>query len=157
MLVRRFSRLPLAILALVVAVLSSGLSVAVDAHAAHATTGFSGAFLDSEPGDYLGQGKTYSLPTVTYNGLRGAYPTFTVSSPADSFQVWFAAPAGQPLVPGTYESAQRYDTRAAGHPGLDVFGDSRGCNAVAGRFIIDDATYDASGNVLTFSAPRAVR
>jgi putative cell wall-binding protein len=152
MLVRRYFRLPLAIVAMVAAVLSSGLSVAVGVHAAHATSGFSGAFLDSEPGDYLGQGKTYSLPTVTYNGLRGAYPTFTVSSPTDSFQVWFAAPAGQPLVPGTYESAQRYDTRAAGHPGLDVFGDGRGCNAVAGRFIIDDATYDAQGNVLTFSA-----
>ena len=152
MLVRRFARLPLAILALVAAVLSSGVSVAVGAQAAHATGTFTGAFLDSMPGDYVGGGKTYSLPTVTYNGLRGVYPTFTVSSPTDSFQLFFSAPAGQPLVPGTYESAQRSDFRAAGHPGIDVFGDSRGCNTVAGRFIIDDATYDAQGNVLTFSA-----
>jgi putative cell wall-binding protein len=152
MLVRRFSRLPFAILALVAAVLSSGLSVAVGAQAAHATTGFSGAFFDSEPGEYIGQGKADTFPTVTYNGLRGGYPMFIVTSPTDSFQVWFAAPAGQPLVPGTYESAQRFDFRAAGHPGLDIFGDGRGCNTVAARFVVDDATYDASGNVLTFSA-----
>ena len=114
--------------------------------------GFSGAFLDSEQGDWVGMGKTYSLPTVTYNGLYAGYPQFTVSSPTDSFVIMISAPAGQPLVPGTYESAQRSAFRAAGHPGIDVFGDGHGCNTVAGRFVVDDATYDATGNVLTFSA-----
>ena len=36
--------------------------------------------------------------------------------------------------------------------GLDIQGDGRGCNQVAARFTIDEATFDASGNVLTFAA-----
>lgn len=157
MLVRRFSRLPLAILAIVAAIVSSGVSV-VGAHAAHAATGFTGAFFDSEqgddwnPGDDIGQSKPYVLPTVTYNGLYQGYPMFTASSPTDSFQILISAPVGQPLVPGTYENAQRSPFRAAGYPGLDVSGDGRGCNTLTGRFVVDDATYDASGKVLTFSA-----
>jgi hypothetical protein len=147
----RFSLLSLMILAAIAALVSSGLSV-VGSQSAHAAGGYTGAFFDSEAGDYIGGGATYTFPTVTYGGLRGGYPTFVVSSPTDSFQVWFAAPAGEPLVPGTYESAQRFDVRAAGHAGLDVFGDGRGCNTLSGRFVVDDATYDSSGNVLTFSA-----
>jgi putative cell wall-binding protein len=152
MLVRRFSRLPLAILALVAAVLGSGLAVAVGAHIAHATTGYSGAYFDSEQNEFVGQGQSWVLPTVTYNGLHFGYPQFTASNGTDSFVIQISAPAGQLLVPGTYESAQRSVVRAAGYPGLDVYGDGRGCNVVAARFVIDDATYDASGNVLTFSA-----
>src|SRR5580658_2919043 len=34
----------------------------------------------SDQGDFLGQGATYSFPTVAYNGLRNGYPTFTVSN-----------------------------------------------------------------------------
>jgi hypothetical protein len=117
-----------------------------------AATTTTAASFDSEAGDYIGQGQQITFPTVVYNGLRGGYPTFTVSGPGHSFQVWFAAPTGSPLTPGTYEDAQRFDFRAPGYPGLDVFGDGRGCNTVAGRFVVDDATYDASGNVLTFSA-----
>jgi hypothetical protein len=119
---------------------------------ASATTTTSAAYFDSEAGDYIGGGQQIAFSTVTYNGLRGGYPTFTVSSPGHSFQVWFAAAAGSPLTPGTYEGAQRFDFRAAGQPGLDVFGDGRGCNTVEGRFVVDDATYDGNGDVLTFSA-----
>jgi hypothetical protein len=89
---------------------------------------------------------------VTYDGLRGGYPTFTVSSPTDSFQVWFAAPAGSPLTTGTYNNAQRFDFRAPGTPGLDVFGDGRGCNTVSGSFTVYDATYNGAGDVLSFAA-----
>jgi hypothetical protein len=112
---------------------------------------YTGAFFDSEQGDYIGQGRTYSFATVLYDGLRSGYPTFTVSSPTDSFQVWVAAPAGQTLVPGVYNGAQRFDFRAPGTPGLDVFGDGRGCNTVAGRFVVDDATYAGDGSVLSFA------
>jgi len=110
------------------------------------------AYFDSEAGDYIGAGREIGFTTVTFTGLRNAFPTFSVTNGEDQFDVWFAAPAGSPLVPGTYEDAQRFDFRAAGHPGLDVFGDGRGCNTVAGRFIVDDATYAANGNPLTFAA-----
>ena len=110
------------------------------------------ANLVSEQGDAIGQGATYSFPTVTYNGLRGGYPTFTVSNATDSFQVWFAAPVGQALTPGTYDDAERFDFRAAGLPGLDVFGDGAGCNTVEGSFTVYQAVYDGSGDVESFSA-----
>ena len=112
------------------------------------------AFFDSTAGDYLGQGQELWFSTVTYEGLRGGYPTFIVGSGPGSYQVWLAAPAGQPLVPGTYEGAQRFDTRAPGHPGIDVFGGTQGsgCNTESARFVVDDATYDGAGNVLSFSA-----
>jgi repeat uncharacterized protein DUF346 len=111
------------------------------------------AFFDSEPGDWVGQGTPWTFSSVAFTGLRSGYPTFHLGTGlAGTFDAWFAAPAGQPLVPGVYEDAQRFDFRAAGHPGLDVFGDGRGCNMVSGRFVVDDATYDSNGNVLTFSA-----
>jgi hypothetical protein len=116
------------------------------------TAPFTGATFVSEPGDFLGQGLSYSFPTVTYTGLRSGYPTFSVSNPTDQFDVWLAAPAGQPLVPGTYTDAERFDFRSAGFPGLDVFGDGRGCNQVVGSFTVYDATYDGNGNPLSFAA-----
>jgi hypothetical protein len=112
----------------------------------------SSAFFDSEQGDFLGQGILWNFPSVTFNGLRGGYPMFSTGTGVSDFNIWFAAPAGQQLVPGVYEDAQRFDSRAAGHPGLDVFGNGTGCNTVSARFVVDDATYDAQGNVLTFSA-----
>jgi hypothetical protein len=57
------------------------------------------------------------------------------------WNVWLSPLLGQPLVPGTYENAQRSDFRDATHPGLDVFGDGRGCNTVSGRFTVYTADF----------------
>jgi Tol biopolymer transport system component len=117
----------------------------------------SAAFFDSEPGDGLGQGRQIDFTTVTFNpfggGARG-YPTFIVSNgEGDSFQILFAGPGDSTTIaPGVYEQAERFAFRDAGHPGLDVFGDGVGCNTLAGRFVVDDATYDDTGKPLTFSA-----
>ena len=108
------------------------------------------AFFDSEAGDWLGQGQTWG-GGVTYVGLYGGFPTFQVGSGALAWQVDIAAPAGQQLEPGTYEDAQRAAFRTAGYPGLDVYGDGRGCNVVDGRFVVDEATYDGSGNLLSLA------
>jgi hypothetical protein len=114
-------------------------------------TPVTGAYFDSEPNDYIGQGKTYYFPSVTTNGPPGPDQTFIVSSPTDSFYIEIGSPTASPIVPGTYENAQRAAFRDPGSPGLDVFGDGRGCNTVAARFVVDDATYDKDGNVLTFA------
>ncbi len=60
------------------------------------------------------------------------------------------APTGQPLVAGTYVNAVRFAD--ATHPGLDVYGDGRGCNQVAGSFTVDLATYDQSNAIVAFDA-----
>jgi hypothetical protein len=124
----------------------------VHAPTAHAVAGFTGAFFDSEQGDRLGDGKTFTFGNVVYEGQSTGFVEFAVSSPTDNFDVTFAAAPGQQLVPGTYENVQRATMRTAGHPGLDVSGDLYGCDNMGGRFVVDDASYDAAGNVLTFSA-----
>ena len=138
---------------MVAALLGPGIvsATAVPVLTGATATPFTGAFLDSEYGDSIGAGHQYTLSTVT-PGLWLGYPTFAVSNGTDTFDLTFAPASGQPLVPGTYESAQRFPFQAAGHPGFDASGDGRGCNTVAARFVVDEATYDASGNVLTFAA-----
>ena len=115
---------------------------------------FTGGFLDSEDGEYLGLGQQYVLPTVTPNGTDA---DFTMSNGTDSFRVQFLPPAGTSrLVPGTYENVERIGTSSAGAH-IDLGGDGRGCNALSGRFIVDDASYDAAGHPLAFSARFEIR
>ncbi|HLI56643.1 MAG TPA: choice-of-anchor D domain-containing protein, partial [Actinomycetota bacterium] len=137
------------LLGLVLGILPSWTTARADA-----VTPVSAAAFDSQAGDWIGAGRQISFSAVSYDGLRNGYPTFSVSNASgDSFQVWFAGIAGSgPLTPGIYEDAQRFDFRAPGTPGLDVFGDGRGCNVVAGRFVVYEATYTPSGDVATFSA-----
>jgi putative cell wall-binding protein len=123
--------------------------------AAPAASGpFTGGFLDSEHGEYLGLGQQYVLPTVTANGTDA---DFTMSNGTDSFRIQFLPPAGTArLVPGTYENVERIGTSSAGAH-IDLGGDGRGCNALSGRVIVDDASYDASGHPLDFSARFEIR
>src|SRR5689334_17874557 len=114
-----------------------------------ASVGVTAAFFDGEHDSYIFQGRA-EFSSVVFNGFRGANGLmFTVSNSTLSYEVWFAPPAGSPLVSGTYNDAQRLDFRAAGHPGLELFGEGTGCNQVFGRFIVDDATYNPDGTPLT--------
>lgn len=70
----------------------------------------------------------------------------------DNWTLDFAGPTNATLVPGAYESAQRFPFQSAGFPGLDVSGAGRGCNSLTGRFDVLDASYAANGDVLTFAA-----
>src|SRR5262249_30254365 len=92
----------------------------------------------SEPGDYVGDGRVWS-----YNTGNAGFVSATRLS--DEVQIsltiggltyyWFVVLApisGQQLAVGTYTDARRADFRAAGHPGLDVAGDHRGCNDLSG-------------------------
>src|SRR4051812_10448019 len=62
-----------------------------------------------------------------------------------SFQ--FAAPPGETLEPRNYIGAQRLPFRDAGHPGLEVVGQNRGCNTIGGRFELRDLVRDGAGNI----------
>jgi hypothetical protein len=132
----------------------AGTQLSASAPFGSAPSTFTGASFVSEPGDYIGGGSSFTFSTVTpLTGTPAGFQGFEVSNgTADDFIVEFAAPRGALLVPGTYTDAQRASFRALGHPGLDVFGDGRGCNQVVGSFVVDDATYDASGVVKSFYA-----
>jgi hypothetical protein len=78
------------------------------------------------------------------NAIQGAY-----------IHWWYAdiaAPPGQPLAVGSYIRAVRAAFRPAGSPGLDIYGDGRGCNTVTGKFDIDELSFWPSGALRVFQA-----
>jgi len=64
----------------------------------------------------------------------------------------FAAPQGQTLATGTYDGATRYPFQAPSDPGMDVFGDGRGCNTLTGSFTVTQITFSSGGAVESFDA-----
>ena len=61
-------------------------------------------------------------------------------NPSDTHQgtdwrlIFDSSSLGTPLVPGVYENAMRWPFATDGHPGIDIGGNARGCNTIAGRF-----------------------
>jgi large repetitive protein len=109
---------------------------------------------NSEPGDWIGQGRQFTLTPID--------GSFTFARPAAGFSAHFdgstwwdvvlVPPAGATLTPGAYEGATRYPFQSPTRPGLDVSGDGRGCNTLTGRFLVHEAEYGTSGDVLRFAA-----
>ncbi|WP_394795901.1 hypothetical protein [Armatimonas sp.] len=59
----------------------------------------------------------------------------------------FGVSLGQSLVIGKYESAERWDFQSAGHPGMDVDGNTHGCNTLTGRFEVKELLLGAENSV----------
>lgn len=121
----------------------------------------------SEPGDYIGAGaarvwRAEAGSTLDIAGIASDIASVEVSnSAADHFVLTFAAPPGQALVPGTYTNAQRTPFRSAGHPGIDIYGDHRGCSTTTGSFTVFDIVPDLSRLHLVYEqycegSPRAL-
>lgn len=101
-------------------------------------------YLESDSGDYIGGGKTYTYTqanaklSVTANG-----GLLSVGVAGD--QNWsgnFAAMSGvSQLKPGYYGNLQRYPFNSASSGGIDWTGNGRGCNTQSGWFIVDNVTY----------------
>jgi hypothetical protein len=116
--------------------------------------------MTSDPGDWVGQGGSYSFSTpgnlfFARSSQGGSDITVTVRPDPSSAVYWsleFAAPGRQPLVPGTYTGAVRASERGLSSPGLYVSGELRGCSSVTGSFTVLDATYEPSGYVDSFHA-----
>jgi hypothetical protein len=106
----------------------------------------------SDSGDYIGGGAdrlfTPSLGSISVSGKAG-YLSVNVSggTSGDSYSMTFAAPPGKKLKAQTYLDAQRAPFREAGHAGIDIGGDGRGCNEISGRFDVRQITTDGSGAV----------
>lgn len=98
-------------------------------------------YLDSQTGDYIGQGQTSVVTTVT---------TFTgsgrVSVSGDGWNGTFQAMDGlAQLQPGLYANLSRYPFHNHAKGGLDWGGNGRGCNTLQGWFAVDNVVYDAGG------------
>lgn len=100
--------------------------------------------LQSDPGDYIGAGQTYSYTQTNARisvSATAGHLTVTISGN----QHWsgdFAVPSslGQ-LQPGYYDNVKRYPFHDPEQGGLNWSGEGRGSNTLTGWFAIDKVTY----------------
>jgi len=108
----------------------------------------------SDPGDYIGQGRTWNF-TQDDGEFIGTHSGNVVEI-RFTYESWwtldFANRHGFDLVPGNYEDATRYPFQSPNRPGLAVSGDGRGCNQLTGRFIVWEAQYGPTGQLMSFAA-----
>ena len=149
-----------------VLVASTALSFVVAA-SAHAQ--FAHLVLQSDPGDYIGQGQNWDVWYTPKAGdyfsaqIRKSLPDgqpgellfvlgSSLNQPNDFSLLFFGTDQlGIPIQPGTYDDAQRADFADPGHPGLDVSFQNRGCNTVSGSFDIKDITFDYDSATKTYT------
>jgi hypothetical protein len=129
-----------------IGVLLIGASVAPAAVATIATT--ASLSMVSEEGDWVGSGLSYSYSTETGNTFDSNSAGGTNNAGIvvnDGTEDWwvlvFSAPDDQTLVPGTYSGATRFGFNGPGEPGLEITGNSRGCNILSGSFTVLDVSY----------------
>jgi hypothetical protein len=138
----------------VVGLLGAGVAPAqADAGAPLPVTSYA---FTSAAGDPIGGGAkaTYKAPdsSVTLSGTAASV-VLSVRSGDDNWTVDLAAPRGDVLRPGVYQNAERASFRTGRSPGLDVYGDGRGCNDVYGQFSVNQiATDPATGAVTLLDA-----
>lgn len=134
-----------------VSIVSSLLAVvlALTATAASATPS-TYLFLNSQSGDWVGQGQTLTLtPADGTFSVSNTYDSVSVSfdSSTQSWSLQFGSPINLPLGRGEYEGATRTAFRSPTAPGVDVSGDGHGCNTVAGRFLVSDFALTPNGAI----------
>ncbi|PQO34778.1 tandem-95 repeat protein [Bremerella cremea] len=116
--------------------------------------------MDSAPGDFVGAGKSwyYDDSNTSFSGTRNFDSGVSISLQGDTFwNLDFAAAMDALLTPGYYTDATRWPFQSSSEPGLDVSGDGRGNNLLAGEFTIYDVDYGqatSTSNPITSFAAR---
>ncbi len=112
--------------------------------------------VDSEPGEFIGRGEFNFYTPDDGSFLTGPPGPSSMPSPESevrlfflgfkvSWNLWFAAPPGEPLTAGVYEDAVQMFSRGPGQPGLNVSGYGRGCIGTSRRFEVKQVDFDAGG------------
>lgn len=114
-------------------------------------------YLNSQPGDWVGQGQQFMFTpadgTITVQGTynSGIQASFTSPGFTHWFYLNFGPPVAQKFVKGAYVGAQRFAFHSPTTPGLDVYGDGRGCNTIAGQFLVEELVFNNDGSVARLS------
>jgi hypothetical protein len=109
--------------------------------------------LNSQPGDYLGGGLQQTFTpadgpfTVTPFPNGGLELAFHTPSYSHFWTLEFAPPSAHKFVVNEYEGTQRLGFGSPNRPGMDIFGDGRGCNTDTGRFLVSDIAYNPDGTI----------
>lgn len=133
------------------------ICVIVSASTAEAQT--TALYIDSQPGDYVGQGEqrlfTAADFTFTATSSQGG-SVVSIAARTDNFStpwsVMFQAPGGVPLAPGVYENASSHSFITSVSPSLSVNAPARSCFRLFGRFIVYEIAFGSSGVVTRFAA-----
>jgi hypothetical protein len=107
--------------------------------------------MTSDPGDYIGNGRSWSdgpPEKIKVTAARNRFQFFIDTSDGGWWDGTIEAPNGQDLTATTYKGAQRFG--GDGYAGLDIGGMGRGCNQVTGQFTVREIVFDASGTLRTF-------
>jgi hypothetical protein len=100
--------------------------------------------LRSEPGDFIGDGRTFTYTPADAAIRIGGSPTFigldVQRGEEDHWEGTFTPPRGQRLEPGRYTGATRHPFNDAG-PGMTVSYDTA-CNELSGEFTVVSIAYD---------------
>lgn len=114
--------------------------------------------LYSDPGDFIGGGvnrtltvENSSLYVVRRNDMGGIDIYIEPNGGTSLWLFSFAGMNDAPLSPDNYENAERYGFQSPVNPGLSATGEHRGCNVIAGRFVVREAVYDAVGEPVSFA------
>ncbi len=116
--------------------------------------------MQSKPGDYVGDGMSYSYTTANAgfsgndNFDHGATILVNTTDGTSQWRLDFAAPFSEYLTPGLYLDAMRFGFQDANKPGLEVSGDGRGENALTGQFLVYEVAYNADKSDITSFAAR---
>jgi hypothetical protein len=110
--------------------------------------------MNSDSGDYIGGGRSYSYTpessTIAAGGTRRGV-SFGVRAPGSVYWDGSFSPAdGDIIAPGRYTGATRDPFRGTG-PGIEITGNGRGCNQIAGEFTVNEATFEQDGRLRTVS------
>jgi hypothetical protein len=106
----------------------------------------------SEPGDWVGAGVTQvfhpgNAVITAFSGQRGVHVRIAREHAGADISMDFSPPPGRPLEPGLYRDAECAAFGPGTRPGLEVWGDGRACNEVAGEFEIKDIARGADGTI----------
>ena len=108
--------------------------------------------MDSEMGDYIGQGYSWLLnePGAISTKMSQYQDTATsiiYNDNVNNFELIINAPNGQPLAVGEYVDATRIPFQEPASAGMDFSGNARGCNELVGSFNILELAYDENGDI----------
>ena len=128
--------------------------VSLFSYPASASTATTYLYLNSQPGDYVGQGVTQTLTAAdgTFTVTNNISPSevsvfFNTPGYTQSWTLQFGSPENMKFAKGEFVSAQRTAFRSPTLPGEDVSGDGRGCNTDAGQFLVSDFALAKDGTV----------
>jgi len=102
--------------------------------------------MDSEPGDYIGQGQTYDFSSPGDRISAGGAPDhldFAVhaAGTGSEYSAGFFAPPGQALYAGVTYTDNAETSATPSDAGMAMGAESRGCNTGVGSFTVDEIAF----------------